>query len=106
MPCIKSLKLEARAGIEPAIKDLQSSALPLGDRALLLRNLKLKNPAETQNQACFVAISNIAQTKKNSSRCKLCVLLAGFSFKNYLVAWSSISPRLVRSSTPVMFSKA
>ncbi len=26
--------MEARAGIEPAIEDLQSSALPLGDRAL------------------------------------------------------------------------
>ena len=27
-------KLEARAGIEPAVELLQSSALPLGDRAL------------------------------------------------------------------------
>ena len=29
-------KLEARVGIEPTIEDLQSSALPLGDRALRL----------------------------------------------------------------------
>ena len=28
-------KVEARAGIEPAIEDLQSSALPLGDRAFM-----------------------------------------------------------------------
>ena len=28
------LKLEARAGIEPAVELLQSSALPLGDRAV------------------------------------------------------------------------
>ena len=26
--------MEARVGIEPTIEDLQSSALPLGDRAL------------------------------------------------------------------------
>jgi len=29
-------KLEARAGIEPAVELLQSSALPLGDRAVTL----------------------------------------------------------------------
>lgn len=28
--------MEARVGIEPTIEDLQSSALPLGDRALHL----------------------------------------------------------------------
>ena len=32
---IQSLKnMEARVGIEPTIEDLQSSALPLGDRAI------------------------------------------------------------------------
>ncbi len=30
------IKLEARAGIEPAVELLQSSALPLGDRAVRL----------------------------------------------------------------------
>ena len=28
------MKVEARVGIEPTIEDLQSSALPLGDRAI------------------------------------------------------------------------
>lgn len=32
---LEALKMEARVGIEPTIEDLQSSALPLGDRALV-----------------------------------------------------------------------
>jgi hypothetical protein len=30
---MRAKKMEARVGIEPTIEDLQSSALPLGDRA-------------------------------------------------------------------------
>jgi hypothetical protein len=38
--------MEARVGIEPTIEDLQSSALPLGDRALT--NIKRQVDAERE----------------------------------------------------------
>ena len=41
--------MEARVGIEPTIEDLQSSALPLGDRAIL-NQLGEKEAGNEQDQ--------------------------------------------------------
>lgn len=46
-------KMEARVGIEPTIKDLQSSALPLGDRAILKMDLG-KKKQDTHKIKCIL----------------------------------------------------
>ena len=52
------LKLEARVGIEPTIEDLQSSALPLGDRAIIdaiwiSRRRSPMSSSELSSNFCF-----------------------------------------------------
>jgi len=47
-------KMEARVGIEPTIEDLQSSALPLGDRAILKMDFgKKKQDTQTRSSVFY-----------------------------------------------------
>ena len=56
---LPAANLEARGGIEPPIKVLQTFALPLGDRASGV-------PAFYQNIACIVFFAKGTQPKKGS----------------------------------------